>query len=56
MKKFIALLLAMVMVFALCDCSNNNDDKNNRARSEIERLFQNKTDLQMLHLFRSSFF
>ena len=27
MKKFIALLLAMVMVFALCACSNNNDKK-----------------------------
>ncbi len=27
MKKFIALLLAMVMVFALCACSNNEDSK-----------------------------
>ena len=27
MKKITALLLAMVMVFALCACSNNNDDK-----------------------------
>ena len=29
MKKFIALLLAMVMVFALCACGNNNDNKDN---------------------------
>ena len=29
MKKFIALMLAMVMVFALCACGNNNDNKDN---------------------------
>lgn len=27
MKKLIALMLALVMVFALCACGNNNDDK-----------------------------
>ena len=29
MKKITALLLAMVMVFALCACGNNDDDKKN---------------------------
>ena len=29
MKKFIALLLAMVMVFALCACGNDTDNKDN---------------------------
>ena len=40
MKKITALLLAMVMVFALCACSNNNDDKKdddgNKTASDIK--------------------
>ena len=34
MKKFIALMLAMVMVFALCACGSNDskDDTNNDAK------------------------
>ena len=26
MKRFLAILLALAMVFALCACGNNNDD------------------------------
>ena len=29
MKKFVALMLALVMVFALCACGGNDDNKNN---------------------------
>ena len=40
MKKITALLLAMVMVFALCACGNNNDDKKtddgNKSASDIK--------------------
>ena len=40
MKKITALLLAMVIVFALCACSNNNDDKKdddgNKTASDIK--------------------
>ena len=40
MKKITALLLAMVMVFALCACSNNKDDKKdddgNKTASDIK--------------------
>ena len=40
MKPITALLLAMVMVFALCACSNNNDDKKdddgNKTASDIK--------------------
>ena len=40
MKTITALLLAMVMVFALCACSNNNDDKKdddgNKTASDIK--------------------
>ena len=39
-KRIIALLLALVMVFALCACSNNNDDKKdddgNKTASDIK--------------------
>ena len=36
MKKITALLLAMVMVFALCACSNNNDDDGSKTTSDIK--------------------
>jgi basic membrane protein A and related proteins len=40
MKKITALLMAMVMVFALCACGNNNDDKKtddgNKSASDIK--------------------
>ena len=36
MKKITALLLAMVMVFALCACSNNNDDDGSKPTSDIK--------------------
>ena len=38
MKKITALLLAMVMVFALCACGNNSDDKKTDDNADASKI------------------